>query len=287
MKHSSLSLNNFIVIFLNTFTFIVGILSFFLKGYLYAALCLLVLSLLNIYQFFIVRGEDETPPVVEEDNDMKWEYLKQIKDLTDDNQGKSAEIEQLRTDLENLKAKEAQYASDLYHFPLCSTTPIPLAEIIERLVADFEKKLSSKKISCTYTSTYDGSNIYISVSAINTIIKDLFDNVYKFTPENGSTNLNLANTQDGILFIIKNSSPALAPAELEHIFELNYQASNRLAGTGLGLAQVSAIVRDYGGNVYAKSNHDTGFTIYLELPSHMTGFHKTNTSGEEVETHEE
>lgn len=286
MKQSNLSLKYMVIVILNTFTFIVGLFAFLNTYYLLAAFCLLFISLLNIYQLMLVKTDDDTIVIPEED-DKKLEYLTKIKELTEANQEQSSEIEQLKLELQRIQVEKSQVTSDLYDFPLSSTTTIDLNAIFAESAERFKKMLSEKNITCTYTSTYDGSPIFLSLSAINTILKNLFDNVMKFTPKGGNVMLNLANSNHGILLIIKNTSPAISPMELEHIFCLNYQGSNKQAGTGLGLAQVHAIVRDYGGSIYAKSNQDTGFTIYMELPEHKMDEQQSDLMSKEEVSHEE
>ena len=51
------------------------------------------------------------------------------------------------------------------------------------------------------------------------------------------------------------------------MFELNYQGSNMISGTGLGLAQAKAIVEHYGGTIYARSPKGTGMGIYIQFPN--------------------
>lgn len=286
MKQSNLSLKYMVIVILNTFTFIVGLFAFLNKYFLLAAFCLLFVSLLNIYQLMLVKTDDDTIVIPEED-DKKIEYLTKIKELTEANQEQSSEIEQLKLKIQRMQTKKPQIVSDLYDFPLSSTTSINLNEIFAESAEQFKKKLSEKNITCTYTSTYDNSPIFLSLSAINTILKNLFDNVLKFTPQGGNVILNLANSNQGILLIIKNTSPAISPMELEHIFSLNYQGSNKQSGTGLGLAQVYAIVRDYGGSIYAKSNQDTGFTIYMELPQHKMDRQQSDITDKEDVSNEE
>lgn len=286
MKQSNLSLKYMVIVILNTFTFIVGLFAFLNTYYSLAAFCLLFISLLNIYQLMLAKSDDETISISEEE-DKKFEYLTKIKELTEANQERCSEIEKLKLELQRIQTKKSQITSDLYDFPLSSTTTIDLNTIFAESAERFKKMLSEKNITCTYNSTYDGRPVFLSLSAINTILKNLFDNVMKFTPRGGNVILNLANSNHGILLIIKNTSPAISPKELEHIFSLNYQGSNKQAGTGLGLAQVHAIVRDYGGSIYAKSNQDTGFTIYMELPEHKLEKLQSDIIDKEAGLHEE
>ena len=67
--------------------------------------------------------------------------------------------------------------------------------------------------------------------------------------------------------MIKDTGDGLSADETKHIFELNYQGSNRISGNGLGLYQAKAIVEYYGGTIYAKSNAGKGMGVYIQLPT--------------------
>ena len=66
---------------------------------------------------------------------------------------------------------------------------------------------------------------------------------------------------------MKDNGAGLSASETEHIFELNFQGTNRISGNGLGLAQARAIVEYYGGMIYARSSVGSGMGIYIHLPS--------------------
>jgi len=66
--------------------------------------------------------------------------------------------------------------------------------------------------------------------------------------------------------VLKDNGKGLPREETPHIFELNYQGSNRISGNGLGLTQAKAIVEAYGGTIYAKSTPDNGMGIYIQIP---------------------
>ena len=98
----------------------------------------------------LVKTDDDTIVIPEED-DKKIEYLTKIKELTEANQEQSSEIEQLKLKIQRMQTKKPQIVSDLYDFPLSSTTSINLNEIFAESAEQFKKKLSEKNITCTYT----------------------------------------------------------------------------------------------------------------------------------------
>ena len=78
--------------------------------------------------------------------------------------------------------------------------------------------------------------------------------------------ITISTIGDDVFIIFKDTGEGLADTETDHIFELNFQGSNRISGNGLGLYQAKAIVNYYGGTIYAKSHFGGGMGIYIQLP---------------------
>ena len=100
-----------------------------------------------------------------------------------------------------------------------------------------------------------------------TLFRNLIDNSIKYMRRAGSLVITISTIGDDIFIVLKDTGEGLPEDETKHIFELNYQGSNRISGNGLGLAQAKAIVECYGGTIYAKSTEGKGMGIYIQLPA--------------------
>ena len=89
----------------------------------------------------------------------------------------------------------------------------------------------------------------------------------KENKNNGEIKLVNYNIEEDLFVVLKDNGEGLPESETKHIFELNYQGSNRISGNGLGLTQAKAIVNYYGGTIYAKSTQGKGMGIYIQLPT--------------------
>ena len=99
------------------------------------------------------------------------------------------------------------------------------------------------------------------------LFRNVIDNSIKYMNRAGSLVITISNLGDDIFIVLKDNGNGLPETETEHIFELNYQGSNRISGNGLGLTQAKAIVDYYGGTIYAKSTVGRGMGIYVQLPT--------------------
>jgi signal transduction histidine kinase len=97
---------------------------------------------------------------------------------------------------------------------------------------------------------------------------NIIENAFKYMGRPGNLNITAARLEDGDVFIaFKDDGEGMDEAELEHIFEMNYQGQNGKSGEGLGLWIVKTEVASHGGKVYAKGAPGAGVGVYIVLPS--------------------
>jgi len=105
---------------------------------------------------------------------------------------------------------------------------------------------------------------------IRQLLLALIDNSKKFTPQDGSITLSVAQTRDGTVLTVADTGIGMEPAHLAHIFERFYRAdkarSRADGGAGLGLAIASAIAQVHGGRIAAKSAPGEGTSIFVTFP---------------------
>lgn len=106
-----------------------------------------------------------------------------------------------------------------------------------------------------------------SAEHMHILFRNIIDNSIKYMCRPGNLVITLSLIGDDIFIIFKDDGAGLPENELRHIFELNYQGSNRSSGNGLGLAQAKAIIDFYHGTVFAKSRPGNGMAVYIQLPS--------------------
>jgi signal transduction histidine kinase len=124
---------------------------------------------------------------------------------------------------------------------------VDLAEIL-REVSDLygplaEAKQISSELHIRVEATVEGDRDLLLEALAN-----LVDNAIKFTPEGGRIELALARSTSGPIVTVRDNGPGVAQSQREDVFKRFYRCnqSRHVAGSGLGLALVAAIVRLHG-----------------------------------------
>lgn len=102
--------------------------------------------------------------------------------------------------------------------------------------------------------------------SIRILFRNIIDNSIKYMGRPGRMIITISLLGDDIFLILKDTGNGLSEEETSHVFELNFQGSNRVSGNGLGLTQTKMIVEAFGGTIYAKSSPGNGMAIYIQLP---------------------
>jgi len=111
------------------------------------------------------------------------------------------------------------------------------------------------------------------VRLIQRMLANLLDNAIKYTPANGSIQVDIrtADNQSGQISV-KDTGIGISEKDLPHIFERFYRCdpSRSQAGTGLGLSFARAVARAHNGDITVTSTPDKGttFTVIISKGQH-------------------
>lgn len=102
---------------------------------------------------------------------------------------------------------------------------------------------------------------------MNRVLQNLLANALKYVEEGGLIKFTVFTEGKFLHVKVCNSGPPIAEADLPHVFDRYFRASNRSKdSTGLGLAIVREAVELHGGMVWAESGGGiTTFRFVLEI----------------------
>lgn len=105
-------------------------------------------------------------------------------------------------------------------------------------------------------------------SSLDELIGNLVDNAVRYTPAGGTVTVEVDETDNGAVIVVRDTGPGICPKDLEHIFEPFYrgQAQRNIPGTGLGLPIVKRIAERHGGTVEVQTALGEGCAFRVFLP---------------------
>jgi two-component system, OmpR family, heavy metal sensor histidine kinase CusS len=143
----------------------------------------------------------------------------------------------------------------------------------------FDARATVEKIAAFYQTIADDYHVAISCKGEGQIYADpvlferavgnLVDNALRFTTQNGSIQIVLAEDAANFEVRVSDSGCGISSEHLPRVFDRFYRvdSSRSSAGAGLGLALVKSIVDLHGGSVRIQSEVSRGTTVTLIFPN--------------------
>jgi signal transduction histidine kinase len=106
--------------------------------------------------------------------------------------------------------------------------------------------------------------------ALRNALWNLLDNAVKYSPKGGAIHVRVQHRDEGEIIEVEDRGLGIAPQEQRDIFRKFVRGSaaisERIKGTGIGLAMVQHIVTAHGGTVAVESQPGRGSTFTIALP---------------------
>lgn len=260
----------------------------FLNSALWLVLIFFILhSLALIFFSYLTYTSSRTPEIEADLAALKEQYDRSIQEKTQLSDELSQirkqceELEKSKEEPETVKEEPAAPASpaavekipDTYQSLLPPIDPksdsqdtVNIIQTAKDTIQEFLPFSSEAGIQIQVSAADDSLFVKADAQRIRILFRNIIDNSIKYMKQAGNLVITISAIGDDIFIVLKDSGKGLSEAETPHIFEMNYQGSNRVSGNGLGLTQAKAIVESYGGTIYAKSMIGKGMGIYIQIP---------------------
>lgn len=110
----------------------------------------------------------------------------------------------------------------------------------------------------------DGDADLLALALVN-----LVDNAVKYTPEGGNVEVRAREDAGGVLVEVADTGQGIPAEDLPHVWDELFRSpsARTVAGSGLGLPLVRAVVERHGGTVAADSREGQGTVVRVHLPA--------------------
>ena len=171
----------------------------------------------------------------------------------------SDRLSALATNVLNLSKIESQAI-------IAEKSEFNLSEQIRRVILISESKWSEKDLEMNVN--LEEINYYGSEDLLSQVWLNLIDNAVKFSPQGGELEIILRNTEESVIFKIRDYGCGMDSNTKSRIFDKFYQGdtSHASEGNGLGLTVVSRIITLHRGEITAASEPGEGTLFVITLP---------------------
>ncbi len=97
-------------------------------------------------------------------------------------------------------------------------------------------------------------------------LNNLIDNALRYVPRGATVTLRVGESGGDVLLEVDDDGPGLSPADLAHVFERFWRASELPGGCGLGLAIVQEIAQRHGGTASVANLSPHGLQVRMRWP---------------------
>ncbi len=149
--------------------------------------------------------------------------------------------------------------------------PVKLDTVVQRVLRSCGDNAAGKQVALQYTPPAEDITISATDDGVATVLTNLLDNSIKYTPSQGSIRVDLEGEGGCAILRIADTGIGIPSADLPHLGEEFFRASNvhgrSIQGTGLGLSIVKELVNRFGGQFQVDSQEGQGTSITLRFPS--------------------
>ena len=142
-----------------------------------------------------------------------------------------------------------------------------LAQLTRQLVAEYQRATAKHRLALTAPDELLGE---WDDERLRRALRNLLGNALAYSPDGGDIAVSLALEEGGMARVsIADHGLGVPAADLPFVFERFRRGANvvaKIAGTGIGLADVRDVVEQHGGSVSIESREGEGTTVTIHLP---------------------
>jgi len=144
-----------------------------------------------------------------------------------------------------------------------------LISFLSDIMGSFEKMAAKRKIDFRLITSEPQLNVWFDVNMLDKVIFNLLSNAFKFTKDLGRIYIHVKRSgNEKVGIIVEDNGVGMTQAEVQHVFEIFYQAegSYKTLGTGLGLALSKELIHLHKGTISVQSEQGKATKFLIELP---------------------
>lgn len=145
-----------------------------------------------------------------------------------------------------------------------------LDKYVKDVYDTFHPYAMARHITFEYESNVGRQRVWFDKEKMDSILKNILGNAFKYTPEQGKIILTVRVDGRYWSLIVQDSGIGIPAREQKKLFKLHFRGSNavnlKITGSGLGLILVKKLVKQHCGKITIDSQEGKGTKVKLFLP---------------------
>lgn len=162
--------------------------------------------------------------------------------------------------------------------------PLRLRPILEATISGLDSYAKDHAVGVVLTSGSIDADIIGDPDRLTQVFTNLISNAVKFSPKEGTVEVSIAPTTDGIVVRVRDHGPGIPEEFAPRIFGRFQQAGaadqRRPGGTGLGLNIARSLVEQHGGRIGFEAAEGGGTMFWVSLPASAVRDPEVGTSAD-------
>ncbi len=148
--------------------------------------------------------------------------------------------------------------------------PLDWPALVQDVVSELRESAEQKRHTVAVDLPPDLPAVSGDRVQLRQALSNLVGNAIKYTPEGGRITVHSQPVQGELHVKVQDNGLGVPAEQLPNLFQHFYRAqqpgTEKIAGTGLGLSLVKAVVEGHGGRVWVESQENEGSTFGFALP---------------------
>lgn len=143
----------------------------------------------------------------------------------------------------------------------------PVRSIVAEAVAACRDQAAEKSLRVDQQVNIEQIEAICDRERVLQVLGHLIGNAIKFTPDGGAVQVSAEQSDDEVLFSVRDTGVGVSTKQLPHVFDRFWQATPKARlGSGLGLTIAKGVVEALGGRIWVESRPGAGTAFFFTLP---------------------
>ena len=163
------------------------------------------------------------------------ELEQQVSELQNTQMERAIEVQTILADRDEAESREYEALLPPIEPDESPNETINILQIAQDTISELSAFADAAEIKIMLSAPENDLLVKANKGRLRILFRNIIDNSIKYMRRSGTLIITISNIGDDIFIVLKDNGNGLSEHETKHIFELNYQGSNRISGNGLGL----------------------------------------------------